>query len=161
MVPALGDLPGQVHLATEAVPVDAGRAELLEDLERPPLALAGVDDDRLPGVERDAHERAKGRLLRIPQGLRHPVPVEPDLADGEGVADLLAEPADAVVGRDRLVVAGIVDALAAISARTVYEGEAERGLHHRMAGGEAEAWPRCPGVETVRHDGRGPAAAHV
>jgi hypothetical protein len=46
-VAALGDLPRQVHLAAEAVPVHRGRAELLQDLHRAALALARVDDDGL------------------------------------------------------------------------------------------------------------------
>jgi hypothetical protein len=58
-VPVLGDLPGEAHLAAEAMPVDALGAELAQDLEGAPLAFSGMDDHRLAGIDRDLDEGAK------------------------------------------------------------------------------------------------------
>src|SRR5690606_3277967 len=97
---ALGDLASQAHLAPEAVPIDATRAELVEDFEGAALALPRVDDDGLVGIESEPNELAKDGFLFLPERLGHPVPVETDLADRKGALDVLLEPRNALLGRE-------------------------------------------------------------
>src|SRR5690606_8240988 len=78
VVACLCNLAAECEAARVAVPVDARRLHLEQDLEGAALRLARVDDDGQVELDGEGHELAENLLLPLPERLGHPVVVEAD-----------------------------------------------------------------------------------